>query len=99
MTNEQKTLFSAVITLKFSRIVFPSIRLPFAHTHHTKLGQFSSARKKRRKRIVHIHKLLQFPFQLNGERTNKPVHRRPSWVFPISVHKFTQICRTFFQRA
>lgn len=99
MTNEQKTLFYAVIALKFSQIVFPSIRLPLAYTHHTKLGQFCSARKKDGKESFTFINYCSFPFNsTESERINTSIVVHLG--FPISVHKFTQICRTFFfQRA
>lgn len=95
MTNEQKTLFYAVIALKFSQIVFPSIRLPLAYTHHTKLGQFCSARKKDGKESFTFINYCSFPFNsTESERINTSIVVHLG--FPISVHKFTQICRTFF---
>lgn len=70
----------------FSRIVFPSTFNWFSFAHHQTWPK-----------IVHIHHLLQFPFQLNGERTHNTsivVHLCHNHSI-ISVRK---ICLTFFKR-
>lgn len=97
MTNEQKTLFSAVIALKFSRIVFPSIRLPLAHTHTTpNWANLVPPEKKDGKESFTFINYCSFPFNsTESERINTSIVVHLGF-FPISVHKFTQICRTFF---
>lgn len=94
MTNEQKTLFSAVIALKFSRIVFQFDCLSRTHTTPN-WANFVPPEKKDGKESFTFINYCSFPFNsTESERINTSIVVHLG--FPISVHKFTQICRTFF---
>lgn len=76
MTSEQikKNTFSAVIALKFSRIVFPSIRLPLiSHNTTHQTGPILFRQKKDRKESFTFINYCNFPFNsTESERITRP---------------------------